>query len=114
MQRFCLTLAMYPDPALIAEYRDRHRHVWPEVLQSLRDAGVVDMQIYLHSNRLFMVMDTTDDFTLERKAAMDRANPGVMQWEREMAKFQQADPDTDASGRWERMECVFHLGKGPA
>lgn len=114
MQRFCLTLAMYPDAALIAEYKERHRRVWPEVLQSLRDAGVVDMQIYLLDHRLIMMMETTDDFTLARKGEMDRANPTVMQWEREMAKFQQADPDTDASGRWQPLECVFDLASQPA
>lgn len=109
MQRFCLTLAMYPDPELIAEYKERHRHVWPEVLQSLRDAGVLDMQIYLQESRLTMVLETTDEFTLERKGEMDRANPVVMQWEREMAKFQAVDPATDASARWQRLDCVFSL-----
>lgn len=109
MQRFCLTLAMYPDPVLIEEYKERHRQVWPEVLQSLHDAGVLQMQIYLDENRLFMIMDTTDDFTLERKGEMDRANPTVMRWEREMARYQAADPETDASARWKRLDCVFDL-----
>jgi L-rhamnose mutarotase len=114
MQRFCLTLAMYPDAALIEEYKERHRHVWPEVLQSLRDAGVLDMQIYLHENRLYMVLETSDDFSFERKSEMDRANPTVMQWEREMARYQAADPATDASARWQRLECVFALPKSEA
>ena len=115
MQRFCLTLNLYPDPALIAEYIERHRAVWPEVLHSLRDAGVLDMQIFQHDTALFMIMDTTDDFTIERKAAMDRANPTVMRWEREMAKYQAADPGADASGRWQRMTGVFFLnGTGTA
>ena len=57
MQRFCLTLNLYPDPSLMEEYVERHRQVWPEVLQSLRDAGVLDMQIYLHTNQLMMIMD---------------------------------------------------------
>ncbi len=109
MQRFCLTLNLYPDQALIAEYIERHRSVWPQVLQSLRDAGVLDMLIYQHGTLLVMVMDTTDDFTVERKAAMDRANPIVMRWEKEMAKYQAADPEADASGRWQRMTGVFNL-----
>lgn len=109
MQRFCLTLNLRPDPALIAEYVERHRAVWPQVLESLRDSGITSMQIYLEGTQLFMIMDTTDDFTLERKGEMDRANPVVMQWEREMAKYQVADADTDASGRWRRMEKVFAL-----
>ncbi len=112
MQRFCLTLQLYPDQALMDEYGERHRNVWPEVLRSLQEAGVLDMQIYQHGNALMMIMDTTDDFTIERKAAMDRANPVVMQWEREMAKYQAADPGTDASGRWQPMPCVFHFSTG--
>jgi L-rhamnose mutarotase len=110
MQRFCLTLDLRPDPKLIEEYIERHRKVWPEVLESLRDSGVLDMQIYRLDERLFMVMDTSDDFTFERKAKMDQANPMVMRWEREMAKYQDADPGADASRKWQRMEKIFHLG----
>ena len=109
MQRFCLTLEMYPDPQLIEEYIERHRSVWPEVLQSLRDAGVTGMEIYRLGTRLVMVMDTSDDFTFERKAALDQANPVVMQWEREMAKYQAASPDADASKKWQPMERIFLL-----
>lgn len=111
MQRFCLTLELYPGDALIAEYIERHNRVWPEVLESLRDAGVLGMEIYRHGARLFMVMETTDDFTFERKAKMDRANPVVMQWEREMAKYQAADPGADASGKWQPMDRIFHFEK---
>ena len=113
MQRFCLTLNLYPDQALIDEYIERHRHVWPEVLRSLRDAGVLDMKIYQHGNLLMMIMDTTDDFTIERKAVIDRANPVVMRWEEEMAKYQVGDPDSDASGRWQQMQQVFALNAAP-
>lgn len=109
MQRFCLTLQMYPDPALIAEYIERHRQVWPEVLASLREAGVLDMHIYQLGDRLFMILETDDAFTFERKAALDRANPHVMEWERQMARYQIADPSTDASARWQQVEPVFHL-----
>jgi L-rhamnose mutarotase len=110
MKRFCLTLDLRPDARLIDEYIDRHRNVWPEVLQSLRDAGVLDMQIYHRNGRLLMVMDTTDDFTFERKAKMDRANSRVMQWEREMAKYQAADLDADAGKKWQAMDKIFQYG----
>lgn len=110
MQQFILTLNLYPDAQLIDEYIGRHAAVWPEVLQSIRDAGVLDMQIYRHGTQLFMLMDTTDDFTFERKAAMDRANPVVMRWEQEMAKYQAADPAADASAKWQPMDRIFSLG----
>jgi L-rhamnose mutarotase len=111
MPRFCLTLSLRPDPHLIEEYIERHKKVWPEVLQSLRDAGVLDMEIYCGDGRLFMVMETADDFTFESKAAMDRSNPIVMQWESEMAKYQAADADADAGSKWKNLDRVFHLGE---
>ena len=103
-----LTLQLRPDPALVDEYVARHREVWPAVLESLRDSGIVRSEIFLHGYQLIMVLDTTDDFSFEQKATMDQANPTVMQWEKEMAKFQAVDDaDTDAGKRWVQLENVF-------
>jgi L-rhamnose mutarotase len=51
MERHCLTIDLRPSPELIAEYIRYHENVWPEVLQSLRDAGVIDMEIYEQDGR---------------------------------------------------------------
>ena len=109
MRRFCMSLNLRPDPLLMAEYVARHRAVWPEVLQSIRNAGVLDMQIYQRGTQLFMIMDTTEDFTFERKRAMDQANPIVMRWENEMSKYQAVESSGDASQKWIPMESIFHL-----
>ncbi|WP_419804593.1 L-rhamnose mutarotase [Terriglobus sp.] len=110
MQRFVLTLQLRPDPSLVAEYVARHREVWPAVLDSLRDSGILRSEIFLHGFQLIMVLDTTDDFTLEHKAVMDQANPIVMRWEQEMAKFQAVDnAGNDASKRWIVLENVFRF-----
>lgn len=50
------------------------------------------MEIYRISNRLFMIMETEDDFSFEKKTAMDVANPKVKEWEELMWKYQQALP----------------------
>ncbi len=109
MQRFCLTLDLRPDDTLIAEYLAYHRAVWPEIQESIRDAGVLDMQIYRLGKRLFMIMDASDDFTFERKAAMDRANPKVMEWEALMGRFQDVGEGSDPVARWQPMEKIFQL-----
>ena len=71
-QRHCLTLDLKNDPALIAEYKRYHENVWPEIKQSLRDAGVLDMEIYLLDARMFMIIETTDSFSFAKKAELDR------------------------------------------
>ena len=109
MRRFCLMLDLRPDPALIAEYIRLHRNVWPEIQASIRDSGVLDMQIFQAGNRLFMIMDTADGFSLERKAAMDAANPKVLEWETLMGRFQQVDTEADPTTRWVELSQVFQL-----
>lgn len=109
MQRFCFTLDLRPNQKLIDEYVEHHKFGRPEIHHSIRSAGVLDMQIFLLGNRLFMIIDTTDDFTLEAKAAMDKANPAVMEWEQLMARYQDVDPAGNPTSRWQPMQKIFQL-----
>ena len=109
MPRHCLTLDLQDDPKKIAEYKRYHEKIWPEVRDSLLNAGVQAMEIYLVGTRLFMIMDVSDDFSLEKKAAMDRANPKVGEWEALMANFQAVPEGADPVRRWAVMEKVFDL-----
>jgi len=60
-------------------------------------------------NRLCMVMDVSDDFSLEAKADADRANPRVQQREQLMWKFQQALPFAVHGEKWGQMNRIFEL-----
>ncbi len=109
--RHCLTLDLKDDPDLIAEYRRHHEAVWSGVVRSLRDAGVVDAEIYLRGTRLVMIFDVDARFSFEAKAAADEANPVVQEWERLMWQFQQALPDAPPGEKWQRMERIFSLNE---
>jgi L-rhamnose mutarotase len=104
-----MALDLKDDPALIEEYKQYHRAVWPEIKESITSSGIVDMQIYLAGNRLFMIMETEDSFQFEAKAAADAANPKVQEWEQLMWKFQQALPQARPGEKWMRMEQIFSL-----
>ena len=107
MKRFSLALDLKDDAALIDEYEEYHRKVWLEILKSIKDAGIQQMEIYRISNRLFMIMETNDDFTFEQKAKMDEANKKVQEWERLMWKYQQAIPGGRPGEKWRLMERIF-------
>ena len=109
MPRHCLTLDLKEDATAIAEYKRYHVKIWPEVKQSLFDAGVVDMQIYLVGTRMFMIMDVTDSFSMSAKAFMDLANAKVQEWETIMHGFQQQLPGSKPDQYWMEMEKVFDL-----
>jgi steroid 5-alpha reductase family enzyme len=40
--------------------------VWPEVLQEMKKVGILDMEIYIHGNTLFMIMEAVEDFDHEQ------------------------------------------------
>ncbi len=111
MKRYCLALDLVGDPALIAEYEQWHQAgtIWPEIKQSITGSGIIDMEIYRTGNRLFMIMDTDDTFSFERKAGMDAANPKVQEWEQLMWKFQSALPWAKEGEKWVLMDNIFTL-----
>src|SRR5579863_37428 len=106
-RRYCLTLDLKNDPALIAEYCRYHENVWPEIQKSIRDSGIEDMEIYLLGSRLFMIMEVNDSFSFEAKAHADNTNPRVQEWEKLMWKFQSPLPQGKPGEKWIRMERIF-------
>ena len=109
-RRYCLALDLKDDSDLIAEYERHHQNVWPEITHSIRDAGISDMEIYRVGNRLFMVMEVSEDFSFQGKAAMDGANPRVKEWEALMGRFQKPLPWAEPGEKWLLMERIFKLG----
>ena len=109
MKRYCLALDLKEDAVLIAEYEAYHRNVWPEIIQSIQDSGIFSLEIYRVANRLFMILETRDDFSFELKGAMDAANLRMQEWEQLMWKYQQALPGARAGEKWMVMDRIFNL-----
>ncbi|HPW62783.1 MAG TPA: L-rhamnose mutarotase [Cyclobacteriaceae bacterium] len=109
MKRYCLALDLKNDPALIAEYEVYHRKIWPEIEKSIKDSGIDNMEIYRTGNRLFMIMETKDDFSFENKSKADAINIKVQEWEQLMWKYQQALPHAKPGEKWILMNKIFEL-----
>ena len=92
--RFCLACDLDDEAAAIAAYEEWHQvgRTPAAVIASIRDAGIADMEIFRLGNRLVMVIDADDDFSFDRKAAMDADNPAVIDWEARMLAFQRPLP----------------------
>lgn len=109
MPRHCLALDLQDDPVLIAEYERYHEKIWPEITESILESGITDMQIYRIENRLFMIMETTADFSFEAKATADASNPKIQAWEDLMWKYQKALPTAQKGQKWILMKKIFQL-----
>ncbi len=109
-RRYCLTLDLQDDAQLIAEYKRYHEKIWPEIRESIKEAEIEDLEIYLHGTRMFMIMEVGENFSFEKKAEADRKNRKVQEWENLMWKFQKALPGTRPGEKWLPMERIFKLG----
>ncbi len=102
MERVCFLLQVRPDR--LDEYKARHREVWPEMLDALRDTGWRNYSLFLSEDGLLVGYLETDDFAAAQRgmAARDVND----RWQRDMAQFfgERAD-----EGGFLRLEEVFHL-----
>ncbi len=109
MKRFCLAVDLKDDEQLIAEYEQYHERLWPEIEASIKDSGIVNLEIYRIENRLFMIMETNDSFSFEAKSAADASNEKVQEWETLMWNYQQALPTAKKGEKWLMMKKIFDL-----
>ena len=111
MKKFCLALDLKDDHELIEQYDQLHKteNAWPEITRSITDGGISNMEIYRTGNRLFMIMETCDDFDFNNKAMMDAANPKVQQWEELMWKFQQPLEWAAPGEKWVLMDQIYKI-----
>jgi L-rhamnose mutarotase len=109
MKKHCFALDLKDDAQLIAEYEKYHQAVWPEIIASIQQAGIEQLEIYRVGNRLFMVMQVNDYFSFKAKANADANNPVVQKWETLMWDYQQALPFAKPGEKWLLMEKIFSL-----
>lgn len=107
--RYCLALDLKDDEVLIKEYEAYHQRVWPEILASIKQAGIDSMEIYRAGNRLFMIIEAATDVNFAVKAAADASSEKVQEWETLMWKYQQALPFAKPGEKWIMMEKIFDL-----
>lgn len=109
MKKYCLTLDLKDEAKLIAEYEAYHKNIWDEILKSIKDTGILSMQIFRLHTRMIMIMETDDNFSFEKKSKMDASNPKVQEWEELMWKYQQALPIAKEGEKWMLMDKIFEL-----
>jgi L-rhamnose mutarotase len=103
--RVCFTLQV--DPARLDEYRARHRAVWPDMQEALRDAGWHDYSLFLREDGLLVGYLVADDFGAAQSAMV--ATEVNQRWQDEMASFFIGLDDGHPDQGIRPLEEVFHL-----
>lgn len=83
VKRYCQTMDLKDDPELIAKYRECHskEKSWREIREGIRSVGILEMEIYICGNRLFMIVETPIDFDWESAMAKLATLPRQQEWE---------------------------------
>ncbi|MBO9155372.1 L-rhamnose mutarotase [Chitinophaga sp. GCM10012297] len=108
-KRYVLALDLKDDPELIAEYLEIHKAVWPDILASIREAGITACDMFRAGTRMVMILEVDDTFSFERKNAIDEGSAIVQKWEAFMWTFQQAIPSAKPGEKWVLMDQFFSL-----
>ena len=110
MKSFGMSLDLVNKSGFIEEYKKYHQNVWPEVKQGLLAIGILDMDIYLLGNRLFMVINTHDDFDINKDfQKYTKSSKRAADWDNLMRRFQQKTPFAKEGDWWAPMDKVFEL-----
>ena len=109
VKRYCQTLDLKDDPALIAEYVKRHSNPWPEISAGIREVGILEMEIFLLGTKLFMIVETPLDFDWNTAMAKLATLPRQAEWEEYMSIFQMASPEASSAEKWQMMDEIFRL-----
>nr|WP_062074069.1 L-rhamnose mutarotase [Demequina lutea] len=105
MTRVCFMLRVRPE--LMGEYVERHRAVWPTMLEAIRDAGRRNYSIFLATDgTLVGYYETDDDAEAARRLAED---PRTVAWEAESARFFVDLRGARADQGMPQLTEVFHL-----
>jgi L-rhamnose mutarotase len=108
MERVCFLLQVRPDR--LDEYRERHRAVWPEMLEALSATGWGNYSLFLRDDGLLVGYLETEDFAAAQ-TAMEATDVNA-RWQASMAEFFELPGDERVGGvpvGFARLEEVFHL-----
>jgi L-rhamnose mutarotase len=105
MKRVCFVLQVKPDR--LAEYKARHRNVWPDMQKALRETGWNNYSVFLRPDGLLVGYLETENFELAR-AGMAKREVNE-RWQREMADFFVQPEGVLPDRAMQPLEEVFHL-----
>jgi L-rhamnose mutarotase len=105
MERVCFVLKVRQEK--LEEYKERHRQVWAEMLEALRECGWRNYSLFLRGDGLLVGYLETEDFGRARSAMA--AREVNTRWQREMAGLFEAPVGARADESLELLEEVFHL-----
>ncbi len=107
MKRFGQRLGLRVEK--LAEYREYHVQIWPEIAEAIRQAGIRNYSIYYHAGELFAYYEYHGpEGEYEKRMEALALAPRMREWWDVMEPMQVPDPERAPGSWWTEMEEVFH------
>jgi L-rhamnose mutarotase len=103
--RVCFLLKVKPER--LEEYKARHKRVWAEMLEALRQTGWRNYSLFLRRDGLLIGYLETEHFA--KACAEMQARPVNARWQSEMAEYFEALEGGMADESMVPLEEIFHL-----
>ncbi len=105
------TLDLKSDPQLIDFYVNAHKpsNIWPEIVNGIKEVGILNMEIYRCHTKLVMIMEVPDDFDFQSAMSKLSTLDRQQEWEDYVGKAQVCGDNSTSSGKWQIMENIFSL-----
>ena len=99
-----IAFVMNLNPGQAAEYERRHDEIWPDLVDTLKQAGISDYSIFLEKSscKLFAVLKRSENHGMERLPI----DPVVKKWWDYMADIMETHDDNRPVE--ESLKLVFH------
>lgn len=110
-KRYVQILDLKDDPNLIKEYKSWHQKgkIFPEVVEGMREVGILEMEIYNVDNHLVMIVEVAEDFDWDKQFDKLSKMPRQAEWESQMDHYQDTIPGATSDGKWKMLERFFAL-----
>ena len=111
IKRFVQTLTLNSDEEARREYIKWHspEHNWKVIRNGIREVGIIEMEIYILSNTLVMIVDTPEDFDWGKAMARLATLPRQAEWEAFVSQFQGCNANATSDEKWQMMQRIFFL-----
>lgn len=111
LRRYVQMLELKDNPELIRRYRELHsRRSNPSIIRKgIREAGILEMDIYLRGTTLMMIVEAPIDFDWDTAMKKLAKMPGQSEWEDTVAQYQKCAPGSASHEKWKPAERIFHL-----
>ncbi len=110
-KRFCQGLALNPETIEQYQYWHAANHIWKEIPEGIKRAGILDMEIYLFASTAFMIIETPLDFEWDEAFGRLATFERQAEWEQFVAPYQLVKDGQRSEEKWHLMERIFSLSE---